>query len=72
METSAGEIGNEVYALTRVGFGLSSAPRIMTVILRPVLAKKEEINTSTSSFMDEILVNLLEVSTTVVPKHLKH
>ena len=61
----------QVYALTRVGFGLSSAPRIMTAILKTVLAKEQEINEGTSSFMDDILVETSKVTPEAVVKHLQ-
>ena len=46
-----------VYCLTRLGFGLSSAPRIMSKILKTVLAKKDDICSATNSFIDDIMVN---------------
>ena len=45
------------YCLTRLGFGLNSAPRIMTHILRKVLEIREEIRDATDNYIDDILVN---------------
>ena len=50
-----------VYALTRLGFGLSSAPRIMTSILKSVLGKREDVRAATSSFIDDIMVDSSEI-----------
>ena len=60
----------EVYALTRLGFGLNSAPRIMTSILKYVLSKREDIESATSSFIDDIMVNVSQVDSSVVVDHL--
>ena len=43
-----------VYCLTRLGVGLSSAPCIMSKILKTALAKKDDICNATSSFTDDI------------------
>ena len=45
------------YVLTRLGFGLSSAPRIMSRVLEVVLKKDETIYRATSSYIDDIIVN---------------
>lgn len=58
------------YYLTRLGFGLSSAPRIMSRILQEVLSMKELIRTGTSNYLDDILVNNDVVSPECVEKHL--
>ena len=60
-----------VYCLTRLGFGLSSAPRIMSKILKTVLAKKDDICSATSSFIDDIMVNTSLVPASRVVVHLK-
>ena len=39
------------YCLTRLGFGLNCAPRIMTGILRHVLSKDSRIESATSSYI---------------------
>ncbi|XP_076056355.1 uncharacterized protein LOC143034304 [Oratosquilla oratoria] len=59
-----------IYCLTRLGFGLSSAPRIMTRILRTVLEKTEAMKKGTDSYLDDILVDDGIVSTSNVVEHL--
>ncbi|XP_076030373.1 uncharacterized protein LOC143018669 [Oratosquilla oratoria] len=59
-----------IYCLTRLGFGLSSAPRIMTRILKTVLEKTEAMKKGTDSYLDDILVDDGIVSTSNVVEHL--
>ncbi|GFS13397.1 Gag-Pro-Pol polyprotein [Elysia marginata] len=47
----------KVYAFTRLGFGLNSAPKMMSKILKTVLAKKPEVSQATSSYIDDIIVD---------------
>lgn len=58
------------YALTRLGFGLTSAPRIMTMILKQVLAQDENIARATDHYIDDIMVQESVVSASRVRKHL--
>ena len=58
------------YCLTRLGFGLSSAPKIMSGILKYVLRMEKAIEGATSSFIDDILVSQSKVSSEVVAAHL--
>ena len=58
------------YCLTRLGFGLSSAPKIMTLILRKVLSLEDDVRRGTSSFIDDILVDVSKVSAKKVRDHL--
>ncbi|XP_076055165.1 uncharacterized protein LOC143033558 [Oratosquilla oratoria] len=58
------------YCLTRLGFGLSSAPKIMTRILKTVLEKTEAMKKGTDSYLDDILVDDSIVSTSSVVEHL--
>ena len=60
----------EYYCLTRLGFGLSAAPRIMTRILKTVLSKSERIDAATSPYIDDILVDESQVSAEELTKHL--
>src|SRR5678815_3553880 len=46
-----------MYYLTRLGFGINCAPRIMMRILREVLAQDERIREATSHYIDDIIVN---------------
>ena len=59
-----------IYNLTRLGFGLASAPRIMTKVLERVLSLEEKIRSGTSIYVDDILVDGSVVSVEVV-EHLK-
>ena len=61
----------KVYCLTRLGFGLSSAPRIMTKILKTVLAEREDIKNATSSYIDDIMIDISRVPTSEVVIHLE-
>ena len=58
------------YALTRLGFGLSSAPRIMTRVLGKVLSLDEDVNKGTDHYIDDILVQESVVSAAKVREHL--
>ena len=62
----------KLFCLTRLGFGLTSAPRIMSKILKTVLAKDVEIGNATSSFIDDIHVDQSKVTSDAVVKHLKN
>ena len=58
------------YCLTRLGFGLNAAPRIMARILKTVLGKRKEIKAATNSYIDDILVDETMVKATEVVEHL--
>lgn len=58
------------YYLTRLGFGLSSAPKIMTSILRKVLSLEDSISKGIDNYLDDIIVNNDVVSVTRVVEHL--
>ena len=60
----------ETYCLTRLGFGLSSAPHIMASILKYVLAKSYTIQASTKSHVDDILVKTSQVLAEMLIAHL--
>ena len=45
------------YCLTRLGFGLSSAPRIMAKVLKTVLTSSPKVGKGTSSYIYDILVD---------------
>ena len=59
-----------LYYLTRLGFGLNSAPKIMTKILSEVLAQDERVRKGTDSYIDDIIVNEDVVSAEKVISHL--
>ena len=58
-----------IYCLTRLGFGLNSALKIMTAVLKNVLAKDEVIKRATCSYIDDILVDKTEVTAERVREH---
>ena len=58
------------YALTRLGFGLSPAPRIMTMILKKVLSMDDDVRRGTDSYIDDIVVRESVVSADKVRRHL--
>lgn len=60
----------KTFCLTRLGFGLNCAPRIMSKILKHVLGMDGRIKEATSSYIDDILVNEDIVSADVVIGHL--
>ena len=62
---------NKTYCLTRLGFGLNSAPRIMSMILKTVLKQSQTVGEATSSYIDDIMVNETCVSVAEVAKHLR-
>ena len=61
----------KTYCLTRLGFGLNCAPRIMTSILKTVLGKSERVEQATSSYVDDIIVEESRVTALEVIEHLK-
>ena len=65
------KFNGKVYALTRLGFGLNVAPRVMTVILKKVLGQNKAVEEGTNPYVDDILVNVSCVSTKVVVEHLR-
>lgn len=59
------------YCLTRLGFGLNCAPRIMTHVLRRILSLESDIQEGTDSYIDDIMVDETIVSSEKVKTHLK-
>lgn len=62
---------NRSFCLTRLGFGLSSAPKIMSRIVEYVLSQNAKIKQGTGSYIDDILVDESVVSAEEVVAHLK-
>ena len=58
------------YCLTRLGFGLNCAPRIMSKILKYVLKKKDATGEFTSSYIDDILVDEAGLPAVELVRHL--
>jgi transposase InsO family protein len=58
------------YALTRLGFGLSCAPRIMTSILGKVLSLDDHVHRATDHYINNIVVQEWVASAEEVRQHL--
>ena len=56
------EYKSQIYCLTRLGFGLSFTPKIMMTVLKTVLAKDYKVKRATNSYIDDILVEEVEVT----------
>ena len=65
------EYKGNAYFLTRLEFGLNCATRIISKILKSVLARNESIKGATSSYIDDILVDESKVSSDAVVEHLR-
>ncbi|XP_065646575.1 uncharacterized protein LOC136076869 [Hydra vulgaris] len=65
------EYEGQRYCLTRLGFGLNVAPRIMTKILKKVLSLDKFVESGTDSFINDIIVNNNIVSSCRVQELLK-
>ena len=59
------------YCLTRLGFGLSVAPRVMKTVLETVAKQDENVEKAVSSYVDDVLVNEEEMPAEEVAKHLR-
>ena len=59
-----------LYQLTRLGFGLCSAPVIMSKILRKVLSLRTDIKEATDIYIDDIIVNTDKCGSETVVEHL--
>ena len=58
------------YCLTRLGFGLNCAPRIMSSILKSVLGQSGRVKMATSSYIDDILVDVTKLPAEDLIQHL--
>ena len=47
----------QLYVMTRMGFGLNVAPKIMSRIISAVLSQDEEVKKGTDHYIDDIWVN---------------
>ena len=61
----------KTYCLTRLGFGLNCAPRIMTKILKTVLSISDHVEKATNSYLDDILVDVSLLPPQEVIEHLR-
>ena len=65
------KVNNSYYYLTRLVFGLASAPRMMSSIVQYVLSTNEVIANGTDSYIDDIIVNEDIVKVDAVIQHPK-
>ena len=63
-------LDDQYYRLTRVGFGLASAPKIMSAIVAHVLAVDPRIAAATDHYVDDIIVDTTKVTTQEVIEQL--
>ena len=61
----------KTYCLTRLGFGLDVAPKIMAAVLKTVLKKGSKTKEATDSYIDDIMVDVTKISTKEVVEPLK-
>lgn len=59
------------YCLTRLGFGLNVAPKIMSAIVRKVLSLSPRIAAATDSYVDDVIVDESKVSAVEVLQHFR-
>lgn len=64
-------IGEQHYRLTRLGFGLTSAPRIMAAVVRYILASDSNIDAATDHYVDDIILDKDLVTTERVVEQLR-
>ena len=69
--TSWSAIKEKTYCLTRLGFGLNVAPKIMAAVLKTVLKKGSKTKEATDLYIDDIMVDVMKISTKEVVEHLK-
>ena len=65
------KFNGRAYVLTRLGFGLASAPKIMSKVLGKVLSLREDVRAGTDSYIDDIMVDTKVVSSATVRSHLE-
>ena len=60
-----------VFLLTRLGFGLSIAPKILTAVVNRVLQQDEEVQNGVEAYIDDLFVNEDLISAGEVRAHLE-
>lgn len=60
----------QYYYLTRLGFGMNSAPKIMSTVLAKVLSLDKTVSSATDHYIDDILVNEDLMNAGEVAEHL--
>ena len=59
------------YALTRMGFGMTSSPKIMNAIVAYVLGLDEKVKRGVRSYVDDMVVDLNVITEAEVVSHLR-
>lgn len=59
----------EVFVMTRLGFGLASAPKIMTAIVEKVISENDRVHAAVSSYIDDLYVDESKISGNEVRAH---
>ena len=62
----------QIFQLTRLGFGLCSAPKIMSRIIGTVLQQDADIERVTSHYIDDIIIDQNVCSVERVRQHLEN
>ena len=62
---------DKLYVMTRMGFGLNVAPKIMSRVLGKVLSMESAVDDGTDHYIDDIIVDEDKVSVDFVRSHLK-
>ena len=62
--------GGKLFVMTRMGFGLNVAPKIMSKVLSYVLGLDKDVHAGTDHYIDDIIVDLNKVSASQVREHL--
>jgi hypothetical protein len=62
---------NKMYVMTRMGFGLNVAPKIMSKVLGKVLSMDSAVEHGTDHYIDDIIVDEDRVSVDCVRAHLR-
>lgn len=57
------------YLLTRLGFGLASAPKIMTKIVEAVIGADERVKSSVTSYIDDLYIDEQKITAAEVRNH---
>ncbi|XP_043206517.1 uncharacterized protein LOC122372905 [Amphibalanus amphitrite] len=65
------EFKNKRYCLTRLGYGLNVAPRVMKTVLETVAKQDKNVEKAVSSYVDDVLVNEEVMSAEKVAEHLQ-
>ena len=64
-------VGEQHYRLTQLGFGLASAPKIMSAMVKCILNADPDISAATDHYVDDIVINTDMVSVNKVVEHLQ-